>query len=62
MTTDKMKRAVQFCEQWCIKFNGDINNYKEVSNFLGKYLKVAKEQAEMATEAYNNWAIEHGYD
>ena len=30
MTTNKMKRAVQFCEQWCTKFNGNINNYQEL--------------------------------
>lgn len=59
MITDKMKRAVQFCEQWCTKFNGDMNNYQEVSNFLGKYLKIAKEEARLDC---NNWVIEHGYD
>ena len=59
MTTDKMKRAIEFCEQWCTKFNGDINNYQEVSAFLSKYLKIAKEEAALN---YNNWVIEHGYD
>lgn len=61
MTTDKMKRAVKFCEQWCTKFNGDINNFQQVSAFLNKYLKIAKEEAQMATESYFNWVTEHGY-
>lgn len=58
MITDKMKRAVEFCEQWYTKFNGNINNYQEVSAFLSKYLKIAKEEAELDC---NNWSIEHGY-
>lgn len=58
MTTDRMKQAVQFCEQWCTKFNDDINNYQEVSAFLGKYLNIAKEEAALDC---NNWSITHGY-
>ena len=59
MITNKMKRAVEFCEQWCTKFNGDINNYQEVSVFLKKYLKIAKEES---TLECNKWSITHGYD
>ena len=43
MTTDRQKRAVYFCEQWLnVTFNGDINNFQQVSNFLSEYLKEAK--------------------
>lgn len=43
MTTKRQKEAVHFCEKWLqIKFKGDINNFKQVSNFLSKYLEDAK--------------------
>lgn len=43
MTTNKQKAAVHFCEQWLnVEFTGDINNFKEVSNFLSNYLEEAK--------------------
>ena len=43
MTTNRQKAAVHFCEQWLkINFNGDINNFNQVSAFLAKYLQEAK--------------------
>lgn len=43
MTTNRQKAAVNFCEQWLnVTFNGDINNFRQVSNFLSIYLKEAK--------------------
>ena len=43
MTTNKQKAAVHYCEQWLnITFDGDINNYQEVSEFLSEYLAEAK--------------------
>ena len=44
MTTNKQKAAVHFCEQWLdVTFNGDINNFKQVSYFLSTYLDDAKQ-------------------
>ena len=43
MTTDKQKAAVHFCEQWLnITFEGNINNFQQVSYFLSIYLDEAK--------------------
>ena len=43
MTTNRQKANVHFCEQWLdITFNGDINNFRQVSNFLSIYLEEAK--------------------
>lgn len=43
MTTNKQKDAVHFCERWLnVTFNGDINNSRQVSNFLSIYLQEAK--------------------
>ena len=43
MTTGKQKAAVHFCEQWLnVTFNGDIDNFQQVSNFLSEYLEEAK--------------------
>ena len=56
MTTDKQKAAVHFCEQWLnITFNGDINNFQQVSNFLSEYLEEAKnlyDEVKCEYEAY----------
>lgn len=44
MTTNRQKAAVHFCEQWLnITFNGDINNFQQVSYFLSTYLDDAKQ-------------------
>lgn len=46
MTTPRQKAAVHFCEQWLnITFEGDINNFNEVSEFLSEYLDDAKTTA-----------------
>lgn len=43
MTTNRQKAAVHFCEQWLnVEFTGNINNFKEVSDFLSNYLEEAK--------------------
>lgn len=43
MTTDKQKAAVHFCKKWLnVTYNGDINNFQQVSNFLSEYLEEAK--------------------
>lgn len=43
MTTPRQKAAVHFCEQWLkIQFEGDINDFNTVSNFLSEYLEEAK--------------------
>ena len=56
ITTGRQKAAVHFCEQWLnITFNGDINNFQQVSNFLSEYLEEAKnlyEEVKCEYEAY----------
>ena len=43
MTTDRQKAAIHFCEQWLnITFEGNINDRRQVSIFLGEYLQEAK--------------------
>lgn len=50
MTTDRQKRAVRFCEKWLhIVFNGDIDNFNEVSVFLSKHLDNAFMREEEAS-------------
>ena len=45
-STPKQRAAVHFCEQWLnIEFEGDIDNFNSVSDFLADYLADAKEQA-----------------
>ena len=42
-STERQRAAVYFCEQWLnVTFNGDINNFQQVSKFLSKYLEEAK--------------------
>lgn len=44
-STDRQKAAVHFCESWLsIKFEGNINDFYEVSDFLSEYLELAKDQ------------------
>jgi phage/plasmid-associated DNA primase len=51
--TERQKKAVVFIEEILdIDFEGDINNYRQVSNFLNEYLEDAKE-----LYAYNNSII-----
>lgn len=43
MTTKKQKSIVRFCEKWLnITFEGNINNYSEVSSFLEKIFRRSK--------------------
>lgn len=59
MTTDRMKSAVKFCEDWdSPKFTGNINNFQEVSDYLDEHLNAAKN---LAREVYCDWAAEYGY-
>ena len=52
-STERQRRAVSFVEEWCnISFEGNIDNFYEVSDFLADYLDTAKEIAEDATSAY----------
>lgn len=42
-STEKMRRAVKYCENWCrVHFTGDIENFYEVRAFLDAYLSKAK--------------------
>lgn len=46
MTTERQKRAIAFCNQMCHeKFDGDLDNFKEVFDYLSKHLNEAKESA-----------------
>lgn len=43
MTTSRQKAAVHFCEEWLhVTFEGNINDFYEVSDFLSEYLDEAK--------------------
>lgn len=43
MTTNKQRAAVHFCEQWLnVTFEGNINDFQQVSHFLLIYLDEAK--------------------
>lgn len=53
MTTPRQKAAVHFCEEWLdVPFEGDINNYTEVSEYLSEYLQEAKNLCEEITCEY----------
>ena len=53
MTTKRQKVAVRFCEAWLqISFTGDINNFREVSNFLFEHLDNAKAICDDAVSSY----------
>ena len=57
--TDRQKRAVYFVETWLkVKFNGNINNFYDVSNFLNDYLNEAKSIAE---DAYTGYYSQYDY-
>ena len=52
-STTKQKAAVDFIEQCLqIEFTGDIENFYEVSEFIGEYLEDAKIVFEDAKESY----------
>lgn len=43
MTTNRQKAAVHFCEQWLnVTFEGNIDDFQQVSYFLSIYLDEAK--------------------
>ena len=45
MTIQKQKNAISFCNQILSeKFTGDIDNFKEVSNYLALHLDEAKKK------------------
>ena len=51
--TQRMVQAVKFCEQVLdAKFNGDIENFLDVSSFLSTYLDEAKLRMSDAAESY----------
>ena len=53
MTTQRQKKAIRFCEVWLkVTFEGDLNNFNDVSNFLTIYLDSAKATAEDAISSY----------
>lgn len=50
MTTERQKKAVEFCEYWLdVKFKGNLDNRNDVSKFLSEHLDRAKFVAEEAT-------------
>ena len=54
--TERQKKAVVFIEEILdIDFKGDINNYRQVSDFLSEYLENAKE----LNEYYNSIVLEN---
>ena len=47
MTTDRQKKAIWFCNKTIsTKFEGDVDNFDEVSSYLSQHLEEAKKQAE----------------
>lgn len=62
MTTKRQKEAVHFCEEWLdISFEGDINNFNQVSNFLSMYLDSAKSTFDDAVESYYSFILDKDY-
>ena len=58
-STDRQKAAVRFVEMWCdIEFQGNINDFEEVSDFLSNYLNTAKGIAEDATHSYHSYLMD----
>lgn len=56
MTTNRQKAAVHFCEQWLnITFEGNINDFQQVSYFLSIYLDEAKSFYNEVTCEYESY-------
>lgn len=57
MTTERQKNAVWFCEQWLDeRFEGDIDDFNDVSEYLSRNLDAAKEISNEAFARKNsNW-------
>ena len=52
-STARQRAAVKFVEQWCdTTFEGFLDDYYEVSDFLADHLDTAKEIANDATASY----------
>ena len=52
-STEKQKRTVSYIEQTLdIKFDGNIEDFYEVSDFIGDYLDEAKSLYQDACESY----------
>lgn len=55
-STKKQKNTVHFIESWCdITFEGNINDFFEVSDFISDYLDIAKEVALDAITSYTSY-------
>ena len=56
MTTKRQRAAVRYCENMLdIKFNGDINNFNQVSKSLDYYLESAKTREEDILQCYDDY-------
>ena len=56
MTTKRQRAEVRYCENMLdIKFNGDINNFNQVSSFLNQYLEEAKIREEDILQCYDDY-------
>ena len=59
-STERQRRAVEFIEFWCdMKYQGNINDFYEVSDFLSDYLIIAKDIASDAESSY--FSMLNGY-
>lgn len=59
-STEKQRKAILFIEKWChVTFEGDINDFYEVSDFLADYLDTAKEVVEDTVASY--YSMLNGY-
>lgn len=55
-STERQKKAVDFVEGWLdVTFEGNRDDFYEVSDFLSEYLDTAKEIAEDASASY--WSM-----
>lgn len=62
-TTKRQRAAVEFCEMWLqIEFDGDRNNFREVSSFLSQHLETAKNIAREVECEYEGYMWDLMYD
>ena len=55
MTTKRQRASVRYCDNIIyIKFNGDINNFNQVSKFLDYYLESARTREEDILQCYDD--------
>lgn len=58
-STNRQKAAVTFVEEWLdIDFEGNLDDFYEVSDFLAEYLQLAKDQYEEAKCEYESYLWE----